>query len=63
MNETDKQALEKARIPGPATCPESGESFWAPIDKLSIALYGKSTYLLDLDSEEERHVLELINEL
>lgn len=63
MNEADKKALEAARQPGPVTCPESGESYWAPIDKLSIALYGKSTYCLDLDSEEEKHVLELINEL
>lgn len=56
-------ALEKARIPGPMTCPESGERLWAPMDKLSIALYGKSTHCLDVDAPEVNELFEIIERL
>lgn len=63
MNELESKALEAARTPGPVTCPESGETLWAPMDKLSIALYGKSTYCLEDNSPEEKRLLELIEQL
>jgi len=59
-NTTIEEALEAARTPGPSECPESGEKLWAPMDKLSIALYGKSTHCLEDDSHEVNNLFKLI---
>lgn len=56
----ENEALQVARTPGPLTCPVSGEELYSPMDKLSIALYNKSTEFLEDDSEEEKNLLKLI---
>lgn len=47
VEQSIEDALQKARTPGPVICPVSGEKLWAPMDKLSIALYGKSSVELE----------------
>lgn len=39
---TDIQAImDSSRKPGKTTCQECGEELFAPMDKISIGLYGK----------------------
>jgi hypothetical protein len=57
------QALERSRNPEPLTCPVSGELMYAPLDKISIVLYNKSIPYIEDDSEEEKTLLELANQI
>jgi len=51
------RALERARIPEPLTCPESGELMCSPLDKVSIGVYNKSIAYLDDDQAAELLVI------
>lgn len=56
-------AIEIAKNPAPRGCGECNENFFAPMDKLSIALYGKCAKHLEDDSIEQNNLLKLAEAL
>lgn len=47
-----QKIMDEARTPGKVTCPECQEELFAPMDKISIGLYGKcSAHVSDSESE------------
>jgi hypothetical protein len=63
MQDQINEALKRARDPEPLECPVSGELMYAPLDKISIVLYNKSIPYIEDDSEEEKTLLELANQI
>lgn len=61
--ENIEDALTVARTPKPQFCGECGEEMYSPMDKLSIALYGKCAMHHEDDSHQENNLLKLIEAL
>ena len=59
MNIDIDEALEIARTPKPVGCGECGEMMFSPMDKLSIALYGKCSVHLEENSPQESNLLKI----
>lgn len=56
------QALARARNHVPMTCPMCGEMLYAPIEKLSLCLFGYCSADLN-DEKKEQQLLDLANQL
>jgi len=60
MKQDIEKALEIARTPGVLVCPTCGDGLYAPMDKLSIALYQKCGLHIDENSPQERNLFKLV---
>lgn len=52
-----EEAIKQAKTPGMATCPECGDTYASPMDKLSIAMYGKCS--LHTQEHQNNNLLEM----
>lgn len=58
-----EEAIQKSKQPGSAFCPECNEELFAPMDKLSIYLYGKCAMHFEDDSPQQKNIFRIINEI
>lgn len=58
-----EEAIKQAKIPGSIVCPECQEELFAPMDKLSIYLFGKCAIHLDDNSIEQRNLFKIAEAL
>ena len=54
-----EESLKVARTPEKQFCSECQEFLFSPMDKLSIALYGKCSMHFEDDSHEEKNLITL----
>ena len=55
-----EKSIEVAKTPGKQVCPVCGEELFAPMDKLSISLYGKCSEHLEDDSLEQQNLFKIV---
>jgi hypothetical protein len=59
MKMTIEEAIERAKKPETMFCPKCTEELFAPMDKLSICLYGQCPIHLEDNSYQEKNLLKL----
>lgn len=63
MSRSIEEALQIARTPEAQFCATCGEKLYAPLDKLSIALYGQCPIHFEDGSHQHNNLLTLIESL